>query len=153
MKTPTRDPLWAMFTLLTGLLWFTARTSPGLFLITVGSFLGWLGHPWWGLTLIAVGALIYAQQCSRTPYAACVRCHGIGYRPRRRGIRPCRPCRGKGVRMRWGRTVMNTYRRATHTASTAPAADLARPLAPGTYAQLVNTTGEHHTGPYRAGER
>ncbi|RSM49398.1 hypothetical protein DMB66_44840 [Actinoplanes sp. ATCC 53533] len=122
-----------MFALLTALLWLAARTTPGLVLITVGSLAGYLGHPWWGLATAAIGAMVYAEQCSRTPYAPCARCKGTGHRRNRRN-RPCRPCRGKGVRMRWGRAVMNAYRRATYTAPSAPAARPARPLTPGTYA-------------------
>lgn len=136
MTTPTRNPLWAMFALLTGLLWLAARTTPGLVLITVGSLAGYLGHPWWGLATVAVGAMVYAGQCSRTPYARCVRCKGTGHHRTRR-TRACRPCRGKGVRMRWGRAVMNAYRRATYSTSAAPAARPARPLTPGTYAEAL----------------
>lgn len=136
MTTPTRNPLWAMFALLTALLWLTARTTPGLTLITVGSLAAGLGHPWWGLATAAVGAMVYAEQCKRTPYARCLRCKGTGHHHKRR-TRACRPCRGKGVRMRWGRAVMNAYRRATYTASTAPAAEPARPLTPGTYAETL----------------
>ncbi|GLW30159.1 hypothetical protein [Actinoplanes regularis] len=133
MTTPTRNPLWAMFALFTALLWFAARTTPGLTLITVGSLAGWLGHPWRGLATVALGAVVYAFQCSRTPFARCLQCKGTGHHPKRR-FRVCRPCRGRGVRMRWGRRVMNAYRRATYTAGTAPDARPARPLTPGTYA-------------------
>ena len=133
MTTPTRHPLWTMFALLTGLLWLAIRTTLGLVLITVGSLSAGFGHPWWGLATAALGALIYREHCSRTPYARCLRCKGTGHHPRRR-TRACRPCRGKGVRMRWGRRVMNAYRRATYTAPEAPAARPARPLTPGTYA-------------------
>ncbi|SNS05288.1 hypothetical protein [Actinoplanes regularis] len=132
MTTPTRHPLGAMFALLTGLLWLAVRTTPGLALITLGSFAGVVGYPWRGLAAVALGALIYAAQCSRTPYTRCPRCTGTGRHPRRR-TRTCRPCRGKGVRMRWGRRVMNAYRRATYT-GTAPDARPARPLNPGAYA-------------------
>ena len=139
MHTPRRHPLWAMFVLLTALLWLTARTTPGLMLITVGSLAAWRGHPWSGLALAAIGAMVYAQQCSRTPYAPCLWCKGTGHRRHRR-TRACRPCRGKGVRIRWGRAVMNAYRRATYTAPTAPAAHAARPLTPTTYDQALTHT-------------
>jgi hypothetical protein len=125
-----------MFALLTALLWLTARTTPGLTLITVGSLAGLAGYPWSGLAIAALGAVVYAQQCSRTPYAPCLRCKGTGHHRTRR-TRACRPCRGKGVRMRWGRVVMNAYRRATYTAPAAPEARPARPLTPGSYAQAV----------------
>lgn len=142
MKTPTRDPLWAMFALLTALAWLTVRTTPGLTLITVGSLAGWLGHPWWGLALAAAGAMVYAEQCSRTPYAPCLLCKGAGHRRHRR-TRACRPCRGKGVRIRWGRAVMNAYRRATYTAPTAADARQARPLNPATYADAFRDTADN----------
>ncbi|MDM4721348.1 hypothetical protein QTQ03_17705 [Micromonospora sp. WMMA1363] len=141
MTTPTRHPLWAMFVLLAALLWITARTTPGLTLITVGSLTVGFGHPWWGLTTTAIGALIYRQQCSRTPYSPCLRCKGSGHHRTRR-TRACRPCRGKGVRMRWGRAVMNTYRRATHTAPTAPAARPARPFTPNTHADALRESAD-----------
>jgi hypothetical protein len=130
-----------MFALLAALLWLAARTTPGLTLITVGSLAAGVGHPWWGLAVAATGAMVYAAQCSRTPYARCLRCKGTGHHRHHRA-RVCRPCRGKGVRMRWGRTVMNTYRRATYSAGDAPAARPARPLAPGTYAQALPDTAE-----------
>jgi hypothetical protein len=139
VTTPTRNPLWAMFALLTALLWLTARTTPGLVLITVGSLIGYLGSPWWGLAIAAAGAMVYAEQCSRTSYSPCVQCKGTGHHRKRR-TRACRWCRGKGVRMRWGRAVMNTYRRATYTASAAPAARPAEPLTPGTYAEALRDT-------------
>ncbi len=142
MTTPTRNPLWAMFALLTALLWFTARTTPGLTLITVGSLAAFTGHPWWDLAIAAFGAMVYAEQCSRTPYARCFRCRGTGHHHRRRN-RPCRPCRGKGVRMRWGRAVMNTYRRATYTAPTAPDARPARPLTPSSYAEALRDSADN----------
>lgn len=144
MTTPTRNPLWAMFALLAGLLWLAARTTLGLTLVTVGSLAAFLGHPWTGLAVAALGVMVYAQQCSRSPYARCLRCHGSGHHPKRRG-RDCRPCRGKGVRMRWGRAVMNTYRRATYTGA-APAAPAARPPAAGTYAQALRDTNKHDAG-------
>jgi hypothetical protein len=141
VKTPSRDPLWAMFALLVALLWLAARTTPGLTLITVGSLAGCLGHPWWGLAAAAVGAIVYAKQCSRTPYAPCLRCKGTGHHRNHR-TRACRPCRGKGVRMRWGRAAMNAYRRATYTAPTAPTARPARPLTAATYDQtLIDPSG------------
>ncbi len=136
MSTPSRNPLWAMFALLTALLWLPARITPGLTLITVGSLAGLLGHPWWGLAIAGFGAMVYAEQCSRTPYARCLRCNGTGHHRIRRA-KACRPCRGKGVRMRWGRAVMNAYRRATYTAPTAPAAAPARPLTPNSYADAL----------------
>ena len=141
MHTPIRRPLWAMFALLAGLLWLAARTTPGLTLITVGSLAGFLGHPWRGLAIAAAGAMVYAAQCSRTPYARCLRCKGTGHHRIRRN-KACRPCRGKGVRMRWGRAVMNTYRRATHSTSAAPAAQPARPHTPGTYAQALTNSDD-----------
>ncbi|WP_433301053.1 hypothetical protein ACQP2F_04980 [Actinoplanes sp. CA-030573] len=144
MKTPTRNPLWAMFALLAGLLWLAARTTPGLTLITVGSLAAGLGHPWTGLAVAALGAMVYREQCSRTPYARCLRCHGTGNH-RIRHHKPCRLCRGKGVRMRWGRAVMNAYRRATYS-GTAPAAPAARPPAAGTYVQALRDTDEHEAG-------
>lgn len=134
MKTPTRHPLAAMLFLPVALLWLAVRTSPGLFLITVGSLAACAGHPWTGLAIAALGALIYREQCSRTPYDRCLRCKGTGHHRIRR-TRPCRPCRGKGVRMRWGRRVMNAYRRSTYTAPSAPDARAARPLTPSTYNQ------------------
>ncbi len=136
MKTPVRSALGAMFALVTALAWHTARTTPGLSLITLGSLAGAAGHLWWGLATAAVGAMVYAEQCSRTPYAPCYRCDGTGHHPHHR-TRACRPCRGKGVRMRWGRAVMNTYRRATVPTTSAPAARVARPLAPGTYVEAL----------------
>ncbi|GAB1695043.1 hypothetical protein [Krasilnikovia sp. M28-CT-15] len=136
MTTPARNPLWTMFVLLTALLWLTARTTPGLTLITIGSLAGYFGHPWWGLALIAVGAMIYAEQCSRTPYAPCLRCNGSGHHKTRR-TRACHPCKGRGVRMRWGRAVMNTYRRATYTTPAAPAARPAPPVTATTYTQAL----------------
>jgi hypothetical protein len=132
MDTPSRDPLGAMFAQLSALVWHTCRTTPGLVLITVGSLAACLGHPWWGLAGAGLGAMLYAEHCSRTPYAPCYRCAGTGHHHKHRS-RACRPCRGKGVRMRWGRAVMNTYRRATYSTTAAPAARPARPLAPGTY--------------------
>jgi hypothetical protein len=111
VNAPTRNPLWAMFVLLTAFLWLTVRTTPGLVLITLGSLTGYFGHPWRGLALAAVGAMVYAEQCSRTPFSPCLRCKGTGHRRHRR-TRACRPCRGKGVRLRWGRAVMNAYRDA-----------------------------------------
>lgn len=141
MKTPTRNPLWAIFVLLAPLLWLAARTIPGLTLITLGSLAGCLGRPWWGLAMVAVGALIYREQCSRSPYSPCLRCKGSGHH-RKRHAKACRPCRGRGVRIRWGRAVMNAYRRATHTADTAPAARPARPFTPGTYADALRQSAD-----------
>ncbi len=89
-----------------------------------------------GLATAAAGATVYAEQCSRTPYAPCVRCKGAGHHRKRR-TRACRPCRGKGVRMRWGRAVMNAYRRATYSAPSAPDAAPARPLTPSSYAEAL----------------
>jgi hypothetical protein len=136
VTTPSRNPLAAMFALLAALLWLTARTTPGLLLITLGSLAAGLGHPWWGLAIAAAGAMIYAEQCKRTPYARCLRCAGTGHHRTHR-YRACRPCRGKGVRMRWGRAVMNTYRRATYSGTSAPAARPARPLTPSTYIEAL----------------
>ncbi|WP_433793296.1 hypothetical protein [Actinoplanes sp. CA-252034] len=133
MTTPTRKPLWAMFALIAGLLWLAARTTPGLALITFGSLAGLFGYPGKGLAVVAIGAMVYAAQCSRTAFTPCLRCKGTGHHRKRR-TRTCRPCRGKGVRIRWGRAVMNAYRRATYTAPAAPAARPAPPLTPGTYA-------------------
>ncbi|GAA0432584.1 hypothetical protein Aca07nite_19770 [Actinoplanes capillaceus] len=133
MTTPTRNPLRAMFALLIGLLWLAVRTTPGLVLITLGNLTAFFGRPWWGLATVAAGAMVYATQCSRTAFTPCLRCKGTGHHPKRR-TRICRPCRGKGVRIRWGRAVMNAYRRATYTGGDAPAARPARPLTPGTYA-------------------
>ncbi|XVV14420.1 hypothetical protein ACQP2X_08775 [Actinoplanes sp. CA-131856] len=145
MTTPTRNPLWAMFALITGLLWLAARAAPGLSLITLGSLAACLGHPWTGLAVAALGAMVYRVQCSRTPYARCLRCHGTGHHARRR-TRACRACRGKGVRMRWGRRVMNTYRRATYTAPTAPDARPARPMTPSSYAEALRDNSDHEAG-------
>lgn len=142
MSTPARTPRGAMFAQLTAVLWFTIRTTPGLVLITVGSLAAWLGHPWWGLAVAAMGAMVYAEQCKRTPYAPCARCEGTGHH-RKHPTRACRPCRGKGVRMRWGRAVMNTYRRATYSTGAAPAARPAQPLGPGTYAQALRSNDSH----------
>lgn len=142
MDTPSRSWLGAMFAQLTALTWFTIRTTPGLVLITVGNLAAWFGYPWWGLAGAALGAMLYAEQCQRTPYAPCYRCEGTGHHRKHR-TRACRPCRGKGVRMRWGRAVMNTYRRATYTAATAPPAPPARPLGPGTYAQALRGNDSH----------
>jgi hypothetical protein len=121
--------LGALLGLVLGLAWLALRTTPGLTLIAFGATTTALGHPLVGLAVAAGGALLYAEQCKRTPYANCLRCNGIGYRPRRARLlrrndtaRRCRHCRGKGVRMRWGRAVMNAYRRATYTGTpTAPA--------------------------------
>jgi hypothetical protein len=121
-----------MFALVSAGLWFTIKTTPGLVMVTLGSIAALVGHPWWGLAVAAAGAMLYAENCSRTPYAPCLRCEGTGHHRTRRG-RVCRRCRGKGVRMRWGRAVMNTYRRSTYSTGQAPAARAARPLAPGTY--------------------
>ena len=73
-----------------------------------------------------MGTLNAAQH----PYAPCWRCSGIGYRPRRwlrHQLRACRACRGRGVRIRWGRAAMNAYRRATYTPPVPTAAPTARP--------------------------
>ena len=149
---------------------YTLRTTPGLVLITLGTFVTFvLGHPWVGSGLAGLGAAVYAEQCHRTPYADCWRCGGAGYRPPRRHgptrlilavifgggshVRRCRACHGHGMRMRWGRRVMNTYRRATHTAPTQPdPATNALPApeaGPVTYAQVLrawhDTHPHHHT--------
>ena len=44
--------------------------------------------------------------------------------------------------MRWGRAVMNTYRRATYTAPTAPDATPARPLTPSSYADALRDNAD-----------
>jgi hypothetical protein len=141
VKTPTRNPLWAMFALVAALLWLAVRTTPGLVLITLGSLGPLVGHPWRGLAIAAIGAMVYAGQCSRTSYAPCLRCKGTGRHPKRRA-RDCRLCRGKGVRMRWGRAVMNAYRRATYTSGEAPAAPTARPLTADNYAHALRNASQ-----------
>src|SRR3954469_1295413 len=103
MSTPTRTLLGAMFAQLTALIWYICRTTPGLLLITVGSLAGLTGHhPWWGLAAAGLGAMLYAEQCKRTPYAPCYRCEGTGHHRKHR-TRTCRPCRGKGVGVGGGR--------------------------------------------------
>jgi hypothetical protein len=147
---------------------FTLRTTPGLVLVAVGALTTVAGHPWAGLAVAVAGGLIYRVQCYRTPYTDCWRCGGVGYRPprhRRHGLarlilgllfggaakmRRCRACRGRGVRMRWGRRLMNGYRRATHTSVTTP--DVApEPLppveaGPVSYAQVLRTWHDNHPG-------
>jgi hypothetical protein len=151
MSTPSHGPLGAMFAQLTGLIGYTIRTTPGLILITLGSGSGLAGHPIAGAAAVILGALLYRDHCGRTPYTDCARCHGTGHRPGRtrllsrgRTAKRCAWCRGKGVRLRWGRAVMNAYRRATHTTRTDPAAPApARPAAhagPVSYADALRIT-------------
>ena len=131
--------LGALLALLAGLLLLTLRTTPGLTLIVFGAAVTGFGHPLVGLAVAAGGALIYAEQCKRSPYTRCLFCHGIGYRPNSplgrllRGgstARRCRACSGHGHRMRWGRALMNAYRRATYTGRTQIPADPARTAVP-----------------------
>jgi hypothetical protein len=156
MSTPSHSALAAISAQLTGLVWHTIRTTPGLVLVTLGSCAGLLGHLVAGLAAVLAGGLIYHSQCGRTPYTDCARCHGIGHhRParnrRQRGGLPglrsrtgrrCSWCRGRGVRLRWGRAVMNAYRRTTHTSTTTPAAARdalpARQAGPESYARALN---------------
>jgi hypothetical protein len=132
LRTPQTKTQGALGALILAVIIYTLRTTPGLIAITFGSGAMALGRPWTGLIIATVGALIYSEQCHRTPYAPCWRCSGIGYRPRRwrrHQLRACRPCRGRGVRIRWGRAAMNAYRRATYTPpvpTTAPVARSAR---------------------------
>lgn len=148
---------------------FVLRTTPGLVLLAVGAGITFgLHRTWLGLALAVAGGLVYRVQCFRTPYTDCWRCGGVGYRPprhRRHGlarlllalvfggasqVRRCRACRGRGVRMRWGRRLMNVYRRATHTSTTTP--DVApEPLppveaGPVSYAQVLRTWHDNHPG-------
>jgi GNAT superfamily N-acetyltransferase len=148
---------------------FTLRTTPGLVLIAVGAGVTLVGHPWAGLAVAAVGGLVYRVQCYRTPYTDCWRCGGIGYRPPRHrrhgigrlllavifggasGMRRCRACRGRGVRMRWGKRAMNVYRRATYTgpALAADAAPEPRPpleAGPVSYEDVLRTWHDNHPG-------
>ena len=120
MRTPRREPQGSLPAVIAALILLWIRVSPGLFLITLGSGLAVLDRPWWGAAVALLGAFVYSEQCYRTPYTPCRRCTGIGWRPRRLGhyLKACRACRGKGVRMRWGRRAMNAYRRATHTPPT-----------------------------------
>lgn len=117
---------------------YALRTTPGLVTILAGLVLAPLDHRPVAVGLVVAGSLVYAEQCKRTPYANCWRCHGIGYRTRHRSrlarwlLGPpstrCRLCKGHGVRMRWGRRVMNAYRRATYTPPAVPdRADAASP--------------------------
>ena len=138
MDTLTKA-LGATLALLAGLLLLTLRTTPGLVLIVSGAAVTWAAHPVIGLALATAGALLYAEQCKRTPYTRCLFCHGIGYRPNSflgrllRGgssARRCRACAGHGHRMRWGRAVMNAYRRATYTGRPQLPADPARTAVP-----------------------
>jgi hypothetical protein len=161
-RTPKQRSITLGLTgLLLSLLVFTLRTTPGLVLITLGAATAYTGHPWTGLAAAVVGALVYREQCYRTPYAPCIACRGIGYRPhrhtRRRGhgktgrrglpglrrstARRCRLCGGKGVRIRWGRAAMNAYRRATYTPRETPdpatSADVAPAAGPPKWTDAV----------------
>jgi len=130
------------------LLWRGVRTTPGLFLILCGASCVVARHPWIGLGIAGIGALIYRTQCYRTPYTRCQRCAGVGHlKPRRaraRIARRCWACHGKGVRIRWGRAVMNAWRRATYTPRTNPDAAYdarpARPAGPITYTDALRGT-------------
>jgi hypothetical protein len=132
----------------------TLRTTPGLVLIVFGGAVSWYGHPLIGLAIAAGGALIYREQCHRSPYTRCLRCHGIGYRTARRllggkQLRRCRLCGGPGHRMRWGRALMNAYRRATytgraHTPEPGRAAPPAPRPAPPTYTDAVRDHLHRH---------
>lgn len=179
-------------TITLSLIVITLRTTPGLVALVCGLVAVRAGATWPGLAVAAVGALIYAEQCHRSPYTDCLRCHGTGHRRPRwrrpRQTRPtgtpgkarstggwtgrdalngfedagylvlhlggkppkrCRHCRGRGVRMRWGRAVMNAYRRATYTPTTTPAvaplAGAPEPAGPVSYADTVRRHLDRHT--------
>jgi hypothetical protein len=147
---------------------YALRTTPGLVLATIGAGITLTGRTWAGLAVAGLGALIYRVQCYRTPYTDCWRCGGIGYRPPRHHrhslgrlllalvfggasrVPRCRACRGYGVRMRWGRRLMNTYRRATYTPTTTPqtAPEPLPPIETGpvSYAQVLRTWHDNHPG-------
>ena len=60
----------------------------------------------------------------------------------------CRHCRGRGVRMRWGRAVMNASRRAPYTPPTTPdpaaLAGAADQAGPTSYAETVRRHLDRH---------
>ncbi|QES45203.1 hypothetical protein DEJ49_33225 [Streptomyces venezuelae] len=71
------------------------------------------------LSIALLAALAYGLRCWLSPFGACRRCHGLGYRLRtsrsgrpRRG-KPCRRCRASGLRLRVGRRLTN-YARGIH---------------------------------------
>lgn len=54
----------------------------------------------------------YLGLCLIWPYRACRRCEGMGrFRGPFGGIRMCGPCAGSGLRLRFGRRVINTIHR------------------------------------------
>lgn len=55
--------------------------------------------------------LSYVASCLFWPFRACRRCDGYGQlRGWLGGIRPCPACQGTGLRLRFGRRVINTFR-------------------------------------------
>jgi hypothetical protein len=67
-------------------------------------------------TTLAVG---YALLCWVLPFGRCWRCKGTGTHPRliTRRLRPCRRCRGAGMRIRHGRRAFNYLARIHHDAT------------------------------------
>jgi hypothetical protein len=59
--------------------------------------------------------LSYFGSCIRWPFAACRTCHGHGLTQGLfGGIRECRACAGTGLRLRFGRRLINTIRQLHH---------------------------------------
>nr|WP_055506808.1 hypothetical protein [Nonomuraea pusilla] len=65
------------------------------------------------LATLSIVTIRYAILCHVLPFTRCRRCGGTGRTPRRigRGSRPCRRCDGTGLRLRWGRHLLNYARR------------------------------------------
>lgn len=61
-------------------------------------------------TLTITATAIYALLCWVLPFGKCVRCSGNGVRETLTGrLKPCRPCKGAGLRLRHGRKIFNYF--------------------------------------------
>ena len=74
------------------------------------------------IPLLALFTLGYFAFCLASPFAPCRRCDGIGHHLKtdrrghtRRG-KPCRHCKTTGLRIRFGRHLINAYRRTRNAA-------------------------------------
>ncbi|HEX5115113.1 MAG TPA: hypothetical protein VFW65_07935 [Pseudonocardiaceae bacterium] len=73
-------------------------------------------------TILLLGTVItigYLGSCVFWPFSACRRCGGYGHvRGWLGGIRFCPACDGTGLRLRFGRRVINTFRRLYRDSTT-----------------------------------
>lgn len=61
-------------------------------------------------TLLITVIVVYVMACWVLPFGKCVHCSGGGTRKTITGrLKPCRRCRGSGLRLRIGRRVFNYF--------------------------------------------